>query len=79
MMYNLTSNLVNVVFNYLLIHGHLGFPRMEVAGASLATVIGQSVAFILALIVVLRGNQYLHLRLKEGFKPHWESLKAYLI
>ena len=52
---------------------------MEVAGASLATVIGQSVAFILALIVVLRGNQYLHLRLKEGFKPHWESLKAYLI
>jgi putative MATE family efflux protein len=76
MMYNLTSNLVNVVFNYLLIHGHLGFPRMEVAGASLATVIGQSVAFILALIVVLRGNQYLHLRLKEGFKPHWESLKS---
>jgi putative MATE family efflux protein len=75
MMYNLISNLVNVVFNYLLIHGHFGFPRMEVAGASLATIIGQTVAFVLALTVVLRGNQYLHLRLKEGFKPQWDYIK----
>lgn len=76
MIYNLVSNLVNVVFNYLLINGHYGFPRLEVAGASWATLIGQTVAFILALFVVLRGNQYLHLRLKEGFKPHWESIKS---
>lgn len=76
MMYNLTANLVNVIFNYLLIYGHLCFPRMEIAGASLATVIGQSVAFILALFAVLRGNQYLHLCIRDGFKPHWESMKS---
>ena len=34
MRYNLTANLVNVVFNYLLIYGHFGFPRLEVTGAS---------------------------------------------
>ena len=28
----------NVVFNYLLIFGHCGFPRMGIAGAALATV-----------------------------------------
>ena len=75
MIYNLVANLVNVLFNYLLIYGYLGFPRMEVAGASLATIIGQCVAFIMAIIVALRGNQYLHLRLRDGFKPHLESLK----
>lgn len=76
MVYNLVANLVNVVLNYLLINGHYGFPRLELAGASIATVIGQTVAFILALIVVLRGKNYLHLRLKDGFKPDIKSIKS---
>ena len=76
MTYNLVANLVNVVFNYLLIYGHFGFPRMELAGASLATVIGQGVAFVLAMIVVLQGKQYLHLELRKGFRPHWNQLKS---
>ena len=75
MVYNLVANLANVVMNYLLIHGHFGFPRMEVAGASLATIIGQSVAFALALRVVLRGDHYLHLRLKDGFRVQWNHLR----
>jgi putative MATE family efflux protein len=76
MAYNLTANIVNVIFNYILIYGHFGFPRMEVAGASLATVIGQCVAFVLGLTAILRGRHYLHLRLRDGFKPHWASLKS---
>ncbi len=76
MTYNLVANLVNVVLNYLLINGHFGFPRLELAGASLATIIGQTVAFILALIVVLRGKNYLHLRFKDGFKPDLKSIKS---
>jgi putative MATE family efflux protein len=76
MIYNLVANAINVIFNYLLIHGHFGFPQMGVAGASLATVIGQMCALVMAVLVILRGNQYLFLKLKEGFKPHWESLKS---
>ncbi len=76
MMYNLSANGVNVVFNYLLIYGHFGFPRMEVAGASLATVIGQCVAFVLATYAILRGNQFLRLRLREGFKPDLQAWKS---
>lgn len=75
MRYNLTANVVNVIFNYLLIYGHFGFPKMGIAGASLATVIGQCVAFVLAAIVILRGDQFLHLSIKDGFKPKWEYLK----
>ncbi len=34
-MYNLVANVINIIGNYLLIEGNLGFPRMEVAGAVL--------------------------------------------
>ena len=70
MIYNLIANVVNVIFNWLLIYGNLGFPAMGVAGASLATVIGQVVAFVIALVVLLRGNGFLKLELKLGFKPN---------
>mgnify|MGYP000029145141 CR=1 FL=1 len=76
MSYNLVANLVNVVFNYFLIYGKFGFPRLEVVGASIATVIGQTVAFVLALITVMRGNHYVHLRLRDGFKPDVPILKG---
>lgn len=74
MLYNLGSNVVNVMLNYVLINGYYGFPRLEITGASLATVIGQGVAFVLALIVVLRGNHYLRLRFRDGFMPQWRHL-----
>lgn len=70
MIYNLIANLVNVCFNWLLIYGNLGFPRWGVAGASLATVIGQLVAFIIAATVILRGNGFLKLEFKYGFRPN---------
>ena len=74
MRYNVTANLVNVVFNYLLIYGHFGFPRMEVAGASLATVIGQLAGMLMALRAILKKNQYVRLEIKKGFKPDLPTL-----
>ena len=41
---NIVSNLVNVVFNYLLIGGNFGFPALGVKGAAVASVIGTVVA-----------------------------------
>lgn len=70
MVYNLIANVVNVIFNWLLIYGNLGFPKLGVAGASLATVIGQIVAFIIAFAVILKGNSFLKLEFKLGFKPN---------
>jgi putative MATE family efflux protein len=46
---NIASNLVNVVFNYLLIGGNFGFPRLGVQGAAIATVIGFSVGLVLSV------------------------------
>lgn len=79
MIYNLIANVVNVIFNYLLIYGHFGFPRMEVAGASLATVIGQIVAFVLAMWAILSGKRYLHMRFTDSYKPDKETLRSIFV
>ncbi|MDR1863901.1 MAG: MATE family efflux transporter [Treponema sp.] len=76
MIYNMVANIVNVIFNYLLIYGNFGFPRLEVMGASIATIIGQFTAFFLAMSALLRGKNYIRLRLKDSFKPNREALGA---
>lgn len=67
MIYNTVANVVNLIFNYILIYGKLGVPALGVAGASIATVIGQTVAFVIAVVVILRKKSYLYLSFKEKF------------
>ncbi len=76
MKYNLIGNIINVIFNYILIFGHFGFPRLEMAGASLATILGQFIAFLLALRVITKEGSYLHLSFKDGFKMEREYIKS---
>ena len=47
------ANLTNIVFDYLLIFGKFGFPRLGVAGAAIATVISGGVAASIYLIIFL--------------------------
>ena len=75
MIYNAMANIINVIFNYMLIYGNFGAPRMEVAGASLATIIGQYCAMFMAFYAVMNGQQYIILRFRDGFKPNKEEIK----
>ncbi len=77
MIYNVVANAVNVVLNYFLIYGQMGFPALGIPGASLATILGQLVAMIMAFFAVMRKKSgYLHLRLRDGFTPDQESISA---
>jgi putative MATE family efflux protein len=76
MLYNMVANVVNVAFNYLLIYGNFGFPRWEVMGASLATIIGQFVAFVLAMAALLGNKNFIRLRLSDSFRPDRDSIKS---
>ena len=63
---NTTANVVNLLFNYLLIFGKWGFPRMEVTGAAIATSLGSGAAFLISLWSVRTGNRgILHLDLPQ--------------
>lgn len=70
MITNLSANIVNIILNAILINGLLGFPKLGVKGAAIATAIGNTVAFIIALISLLQKNNYLSLNFKaiDDFK-----------
>lgn len=60
--------IINIIFDPILIFGLCGAPKMGIAGAAVATVLGQFVAAILALILNIKKNREIHITLK-GFRP----------
>lgn len=58
---NIVSCIVNIMFNYLLIEGKYGFPRLEVRGAAIATVLGTIAASIYAFINLFRKNSFINI------------------
>lgn len=49
---------VNTILNYFLIYGVAGFPRLEVAGAAIATVIARTIEFILMFIYIYKAKDH---------------------
>ena len=65
---------VNIVLDPIMICGLLGLPAMGVQGAAYATVIGQVVSFIIALIFHLRCNREIPVGIKY-FKPSGKIIR----
>ena len=63
----LTGAVINIILDPILIFGLLGAPKLGIAGAAVATVIGQIVAGIFALILNIKKNKEIHIHLK-GFR-----------
>lgn len=63
---NIVSNVVNVIFNYLLINGHFGFPALGVKGAAIATVLGSVAACAISLKSICHEDGYLNISLMKG-------------
>ncbi len=61
---SIVSNLVNVLFNFLLIGGRFGFPALGVRGAAIATFLCYIVSLSLVLCYSLRKKSVLRLELK---------------
>ena len=59
----------NIVLDPILIFGLLGFPRLEVAGAAIATVVGQFVGAILGLVLNHTKNPEVQMRVRD-IRPH---------
>jgi len=62
MITNTSANLVNILFNWLLINGIWFFPRLGVRGAAIATSIGYVAAFLIAVRSITRRDVPLAIR-----------------
>ncbi len=57
--------IVNIILDPILIYGLFGFPRLEVAGAAIATVMGQFVGMAVGFYLNINKNKELDYRFKE--------------
>ncbi|MCR4792729.1 MAG: MATE family efflux transporter [Lachnospiraceae bacterium] len=75
---NLASNTVNVIFNYLLIGGKLGFPALGVRGAALATVLGTVVACVMSIMSLFKNDCFVSIPyiMKNKILPRLDAFKA---
>ncbi len=74
MICSLTGAIVNIILDPILIFGLFGVPSLGVAGAAIATVIGQFAGMMVAIVIVIRGEHLVHIQLK-GFKMDWKVVK----
>lgn len=74
MLLQLFGAVINILLDPVLIFGMFGLPRMGVAGAAIATVIGQWAAMLLGFWLNRRKNTEIHLSL-AGLRPHWTTIR----
>ena len=66
--------LTNILFDPILIFGWFGLPKLGVAGAAIATVMGQWVSMVIAMLLVVRGQHEVKVSFR-GFRPSGSSIR----
>lgn len=66
--------IINIILDPIFIFGYFGVPRMGVAGAAVATVIGQIIAGTIALIINEKKNTEIKVQIR-GFRPDFSIIK----
>lgn len=75
---NLTSSIVNIIFNYLLINGYYGFPKLGIKGAAIATVFGTFVAMVMSIRSLFHHSSYIRVKyiIKHHIRTQWQTVKS---
>ena len=74
MIMQLTGAITNIILDPIFIFGYFGVPAMGVTGAAVATVIGQAVACLVALIVLFVKDHEVDITLR-GFRFRWSVIR----
>ena len=76
---SIIATFVNTFFNWVLIYGNLGAPRLEVRGAAIATVIARSVEAVIFLGWMIKNKPDFAIKLLDllslNFHLFWDILK----
>lgn len=79
MVVQLVGAVINIILDPILIFGRYGFPELGVAGAAWATVIGQIIAMLIAVVLHFTLNKEIRIKLRH-FIPDFKLIgKIYLI
>ena len=70
-----TGAIFNIIFDPIMIFGLFGFPKLGVAGAAYATVLGQMVAAVIGLVLNLKYNKEIHYSVQSILHPESDIVK----
>ena len=80
MVSQLTGAVINIILDPVMIFGLLGCPKLGVAGAAYATVIGQTAASVLGLLMNVKLNHEIHISASAILHPDRETIgKIYFV
>ncbi|MCD7735376.1 MAG: MATE family efflux transporter [Lachnospiraceae bacterium] len=71
----ISGAIINIILDPIMIFGLLGCPRMGIRGAAVATVIGQCVGAVVALVLNKTRNPVIHVKL-AGYRLNLSDVKA---
>ena len=66
------ANIINVVLNYILIYGEFGFPRLELIGAGIGTLISRFIMVII-IIYLIKSNPKINQYIDKLFNLKYSS------
>ncbi len=75
---SVAATLVNTFFNWILIYGNFGAPRLEIAGAAIATDIARAVEVVCFIIYARAAKAPFFVPLTRLFKVKWRLFKEIL-
>ncbi len=74
MISQLTGAIINMILDPIMIFGMFGFPKLGMAGAAVATVVGQTIAAIVSIILNLKRNKEITFDIKKIIHPDVEAI-----
>jgi len=74
---NIIANAVKIVFSFLLIGGHLGFPMLGIRGAAIGTIIGFVVALVMSIYSVSGKSSELDILSLKGWRFTKQTLHGF--
>ncbi|MDR1695796.1 MAG: MATE family efflux transporter [Endomicrobium sp.] len=74
---NITGILINIIFDYILIFGNFGFPKLGIEGAAMASIIG-SVTMTVILILLITSKKNNKIYNTKMLKPDFDFIKRLL-
>jgi putative MATE family efflux protein len=75
---SLTATLINTFFNWVLIYGNLGAPRLEVEGAAIATVIARVTELVIYIVYIKITQPGFYVRLRTMLDVNFRIFAAIL-
>ncbi|WP_240414863.1 MATE family efflux transporter [Paenibacillus periandrae] len=78
LMVSLSTLIINVCLNYVLIYGHFGFPALGVSGSAIATLIARIIETVVVCVYIKRIDTKILLKLKDFFSIDAVLFKQYI-